>query len=298
MLNMSENSILEKLKSNKKGLFYSLECKPNLNDNFNLVRDSLNSFNLMFASTPWHLRKGIYNVKYLEPLAIAKTFQKHGITALLHLSATGMKKTNVKEVLKLAKEAGIKNIFALQGDRTFDSPPSDFPHAYDLVKYIRENFKNTFTIGVGGYPRGHCDSTSYKDDLNFLKAKVDAGADFIITQMFFEAEDFIKYVKDCRKIGVNVPIIPGVFTIQNMESLEFVARFCRVGVPQKMLSEIELLKSEEQILNYGIKTSVNIIKEIIDAGINVRGIHFFTLNKYKPSYEVKKQIEEFISKKS
>ncbi|CAF5142036.1 unnamed protein product, partial [Rotaria sp. Silwood1] len=96
----------------------------------------------------------------------------------------------------------------------WDPEKTDFRYASDLVKFIRENFGDYFVICVAGYPKGHPDSKTYEEDLHYLKEKINCGADFIITQLFFQAETFLKFQSDCQAVGITCPIIPGIFPIQ------------------------------------------------------------------------------------
>lgn len=170
-----------------------------------------------------------------------------------------------------------------------------------MVRLIRSVFGDYFTICVAGYPTGHPDAASYEDDLLRLKEKVklycanslrnptiirnelfkvDAGADFIITQLFFRAETFIKFVRDCRALGIEVPIIPGVMPIQSYDSLRQIAKLSKLEVPQEIINIVAPLKdNDEAIRNYGVQQAVTLIRELFHAGV-APGIHFYTLNRY------------------
>ena len=122
-----------------------------------------------------------------------------GLPTMLHLTAIGNTKDEIRVLLKKAKESGIRNILALRGDEPSDKEyVQEFMYAADLVRFIREETGNYFGICVAGYPNGHPDCTTFEDDLKYLKEKIDAGADFIITQLFFESEIFINFVYKCR----------------------------------------------------------------------------------------------------
>lgn len=141
-----------------------------------------------------------------------------GLDVLMHLTCTFMTRVQVEEALDKARDLGIRNILALRGD-----PPrgatdwvrteGGFNYATDLVKFIREKYGDFFCIIVAGYPEVHLEATSREDDLKHLKEKVDAGADAIITQLFYDTDIFFKWVDDCRAIGIEIPIIPGLMPI-------------------------------------------------------------------------------------
>ncbi|OAD61899.1 putative methylenetetrahydrofolate reductase [Eufriesea mexicana] len=125
----------------------------------------------------------------------------------------------------------------------------------------------------------HPESPSKEMDLIYLKEKVDAGADFIITQIVFEANIFIKFVNDCREIGINVPIIPGIFPIVNYTCMKNILNMCNVKIPRIILNTLKEIKNDdEKVRRYGIELSINIIKDIILSKTTC-GFHFFTLNK-------------------
>ncbi len=133
---------------------------------------------------------------------------------------------------------------------------------------------------MAGYPTRHPESISDDDDLLYLKEKVDAGADFIITQLFFQAEVFIQFVEKCRAIGIRVPIIPGVMPIQSYESLRHIVKLSKLSIPPEILEKIEPIKSnDEAIRNYGIHQAVEMVKSLFQSGI-APGVHFYTLNRY------------------
>ncbi len=168
--------------------------------------------------------------------------------------------------------------------------PNSFNYATDLVRFIREEYGDYFVICVAGYPHGHPDSKSYEDDLIHLKDKCDAGADFIITQLFFKAETFIKYVKDCREIGINCPIIPGILPIQSYDSLRHIIKLSKLEVPSDIITTLESIKeNDEAIRNYGIEMCVQLCKELLESGL-VNGLHFYTLNREVAVTEILKQL--------
>ena len=135
-------------------------------------------------------------------------------------------------------------------------------------------------INVSGYPTRHPDSESDEEDLQHLKEKVDAGADFIISQLFFQADEFINFVERCRAIGIRVPILPGVMPIQSYDSLRHIVKLSKLTIPNDILEKIEPIKNnDEAIRNYGIHQAVQMVKELFQSGV-APGIHFYTLNRY------------------
>lgn len=146
-----------------------------------------------------------------------------------------------------------------------------------MVKYIRQQYGDYFGIAVAGHPEGHIDNPDKEDDLRNLKAKVDAGADLIVTQLFYDVDVFINFVKQCRAIGITCPILPGIFPIQNYNGLKRVISFNNNFVPQKIWDELEVIKDDDAaVKEYGIKLSIEFINKFIENGI--RGVHFYTFN--------------------
>jgi len=218
-----------------------------------------------------------------------------GLETMLHMTCVNMSKDVITTHLKKAKDLGIKNILALRGDppvdqEEFAATEDGFNYATDLVRHIRQEFGDYFVICVAGYPTGHPDCPSYEEDLRHLKEKVDAGADFIITQLFFKASTYLKYVKDCRDIGINIPIIPGILPIQAYQSLRHIVKLSKLEVPQDIIDAINPLKdNDEAVRNYGIDSSVEMCKELLNSGM-VHGLHFYTLNREIATIEILKRL--------
>lgn len=146
--------------------------------------------------------------------------------------------------------------------------PRDFEQAVDMIRFIREKFGDFFTIAVAGYPNGHPESGSYVDDLFYLKAKIKAGADFVITQLFFDPQTFIRYESDCRQLGITVPILPGIMPIQSYKSLNQIIRLSQLPVPPEIEATVEKIRTnDEAIRKYGIDLGVRICRGLFDAGV-------------------------------
>merc|ERR1712128_186561 len=168
--------------------------------------------------------------------------------------------------------------------------PEKFNYATDLVKHTRQHFGDDFTICVAGYPTGHPEATVYEDDLMHLKEKVDAGADFIITQLFFKASTFKKFVDDCRAIGINCPILPGIMPIQSYDSLRHIVKLSKLEIPDEIKNVVTPLKgNDDAIRNYGIHQATQMIKELFISGY-AHGIHFYTLNREVASTAILKNL--------
>uniref|UniRef100_M4BR52 MTHFR SAM-binding regulatory domain-containing protein n=1 Tax=Hyaloperonospora arabidopsidis (strain Emoy2) TaxID=559515 RepID=M4BR52_HYAAE len=195
-----------------------------------------------------------------------------------------MAEQDIKQALDQAKDAGIRNILALRGDpvrgaSSFNECDRGFSHGVDLVRYIRKHYGNQFCIAVAGYPEGHAES-SHEDleaGVQYLKKKVDAGADFVISQLFYDVSVFLDFVQACRAAGITVPIIPGIMPIQNYGGFERMTSFCKTFVPDDVREALEPIKdNDEAVKDYGVQLGITMSQQLIDAG--VPGLHFYTLN--------------------
>jgi methylenetetrahydrofolate reductase (NADPH) len=224
-------------------------------------------------------------------LEVASTAQNiYGYETCLHLTCTNMPKECIDDALKQAKESNIRNILALRGD-----PPDgdtnrvategQFSYAIDLVKYIRQSYGDFFCIGVAAYPEGHPENTDTLE-LQHLKNKIDAGADFIITQLFFDADNFMQWLQSVRDFGgrfwelttgIEVPILPGIMLIQSFTGFKRLVSLCQVNVPSHISEALETIKEDDQaVKDYGIYLMTNLCQRLINKGL--LGFHFFTLN--------------------
>lgn len=218
-------------------------------------------------------------------LEICHTSQNYiGLETMMHMTCTNMPREALKDGLQKAKESGIQNILALRGDpprgETWKQIEGGFANAIDLVRFIKEEFGNWFGIAVAGYPEGHAESKSYEEDLKFLKAKVDAGADVIITQLFYDVDIFLKFVKDCKAIGINCPIIPGLMPIHGFAGFERMTTLCKTFVPKDIREALEPIKhDDEAVKNYGVKLGIDMCRKLMQNGVEI--LHFYTLNLEK-----------------
>lgn len=266
--------------------FYSLEFFPprTTNGAMNLIErfDRMSSGGPLFIDLTWGAGGGDPANMELETstMHVSKLAQKYcGLDVLMHLTAAGHTREQLRNVLQTALDNGICNILALRGDAHKDGEEVSFKYAIHFVKFIREEFGDQFCIGVAGYPKGHPASDSYEDDIKNLKKKVDAGSDFVITQLFFHAEDYFRFLKDCRAAGITVPILPGVMPIQGFASLRHLTALSQLEVPQSLMDRILPYKdNDEEIRRIGVELCTDMVKKLL-ADPTVPVIHFYTLNR-------------------
>ncbi|XP_027558777.1 methylenetetrahydrofolate reductase isoform X3 [Neopelma chrysocephalum] len=248
----------------------------------------------LFIDVTWHPAGDPGSDKETSSMIIANTAVNYcGLETILHMTCCNQTRDDITGHLQKAKRLGLKNIMALRGDpggEEWEEEVDGFNHAADLVKHIRSEFDDYFDICVAGYPKGHPEAESYEADLRHLKEKVFAGADFIITQLFFQPETFLKFMKDCQAIGITCPIIPGIFPIQGYHSLRQLVKLSKLEVPQEIKDVIEPIKDNDAaIRNYGVELAVSMCRELLDSGM-VHGLHFYTLNREVATTEVLKRL--------
>jgi methylenetetrahydrofolate reductase (NADPH) len=211
-------------------------------------------------------------------LHIIEKIQKDlGLNIMPHFTCVCTSRKSVKEYLKSIENLGGKNILALRGDIPDGANTShfDFKYANELVKFIKS--ETDLSIGVAGYPEGHIECESLEDDLKYLKNKVNAGADVIYTQLFFDNNKFFNFVDSARKKGINIPIIPGILSVTNYNQLTRMLSMARVTLPDAFMYKLEKFKDKpDDTKKLGIEFATFQCQQLIAEGVG--GLHFYTLN--------------------
>lgn len=277
-------------------------------------------FNPSFINVTYHREEYIYKKReggYLERIPVRKRpgtvgicaaiINKYKIDTVPHLICGGFTKEETENALIDLQFLGIDNILALRGDAvksesTFIPEPGGNEHAIDLVKqivsmnegkYLNEEVQDlsthsSFCIGVAGYPEKHFECPNIKADLKNLKAKVDAGAEYIVTQLFYDNAAFFEYVKLCRDMGITVPIIPGIKPLSNKKQLQSLPKFFHIEIPEGLAEGIEKSKSDNEAKEIGVEWTINQCKELIKGGVPC--IHFYTMGKSESVRKIAKAI--------
>ena len=221
--------------------------------------------------------------KTLDVVQMVKS--RFGLESMAHLTCVGASRADLDAVLDDIESRGIENVLALRGDppkgdTEFKPHPDGFRNAVDLVARIKSRWN--FSIGVAGYPEGHIESSSLETDLDHLKRKVDAGADFVVTQLFFNNEDFFRFLERARAAGITVPILPGIMPITNVSQIKRFTEICGVKIPKPLLDRLEpIMDDREAVIAEGIDYSTRQCTELLEQG--AKGIHFYTLNMSRSS---------------
>ncbi|MBI3414481.1 MAG: methylenetetrahydrofolate reductase [NAD(P)H] [Verrucomicrobia bacterium] len=219
--------------------------------------------------------------------------REHGLTAMSHLTCVNATRAQIGEVLAQAKALGIKNILALRGDPPsgdgeFKKTEGGFEFSHELVTYLRE--LGGFSIGTAGFPEGHIACKEGRQvDWQRLKAKIDCGADFVLTQLFFNNADFFQFRDYLTKLGVTVPICPGVLPILSAGQIKRFTALCGAALPKTLTDRLEKFGDDDAAATaFGIEYATQQCAELLKAG--VPGIHFYTLNKAHSTTQVVKNL--------
>jgi methylenetetrahydrofolate reductase (NADPH) len=219
--------------------------------------------------------------------------REHGLTALAHLTCVNHTRAEVRALLEKIRALDCKNILALRGDPPgggeFQSTPGGFEFSAQLVKFIRE--QGDFSVGVAGFPEGHIANKNGKHaDWLHLKEKVAAGADFVVTQLFFDNADYFEF-RDyvTQKLGVNVPIVPGIVAIVSATQITKFTQMCGAKIPPALRVKLDAIGTDDAAaLKFGVEYATRQCEELLRAG--APGLHFYTLNKAHSTVQVVKNL--------
>ena len=222
-----------------------------------------------------------------KSLELVHAIKKQGLDVVAHLTCVGVTKEEIARTLDWLAERGVENILALRGDppqgeRTFKPAPGGFEYAYQLVEFIKGGWD--FCVGVAGYPEGHIENPDREADLRYLKLKVDKGADFVITQLFFHNGYFFHFLERARAIGIQVPIIPGIMPITNLKQVIRFTQLCGATIPQDLLARLKEVPNPQEVRQRGIEHASLQCKELLERGIKY--LHFYTLNRSRATEEI------------
>jgi methylenetetrahydrofolate reductase (NADPH) len=222
----------------------------------------------------------------------SRVINEFGSEALAHLTCVAATRDDIARIVEEMKTHNIENILALRGDppkgeEKFVRPAGGFGFANELVSFIRG--LNGFCIGVAGYPEGHPEASSFDDDLKNLKRKVDAGADFIVTQLFFNNDDFYRFRDRALALKINVPIIPGIFPILNHKQVLRITELCGAKIPSALGEKLCWLKDKpEDVEKYGIEYAQGQAYDLIRN--EVHGLHICTMNQSRAARKIVREL--------
>ncbi len=240
----------------------------------------------------------------------AKIKREYGIESVIHLTCSDKSKQDIENLLTGIKYEGIENILALRGDPSQGEEiflPHEKGHTYasgfveqislmNKGKYLtevegayRQGLPTNFCISVAGYPEGHPECSDKKKDLEHLKIKVDKGADYIITQMFFDVNHYLKFVKNVEGIGIDAPIIPGVMPLEEYSQITYMLQKMKISIPRDFMEKLEKNKSDKHaVQKICTEHTVDLCKTLIREG--APGIHFYTMNRLESTRRILQQM--------
>lgn len=310
--------ITEQIKKSDKTLF-SFEILPplkgeNIKNLFSHI-DPLMEFKPPFIDVTYHREEYVYKKRengLLERKSIRKRPGTVGICAAIknryeveavpHIICGGFNREETENALIDLDFLGIHNVLVLQGDAIKTEPmfvadKGGHNYASDLLRqvkdmnsgiYLDEDLQNAsptdFCIGVAGYPEKHYTAPNLKSDLKYLKMKVDMGADYIVTQMFFDNKKFFDFVERCKAEGINVPIIPGLKPITTKKQISVLPRFFHIDIPEDLADAIDNCKDNVEAKEVGVEWTINQSKELMKYGVPV--LHYYSMGKSDPVYEI------------
>ena len=205
-------------------------------------------------------------------------------TAMAHLTCVGSTEGEIAQVVDRLVGAGIENVLALRGDPPKDAfgtaefrpVPGGFGHATELTEFLSSRWK--LDLGGACYPEGHLESTSLADDLKWTKVKVDKGAKFLITQLFFDNQDYFAFVARARQAGISVPIVPGIMPITNVAQIERFTKMCGAKIPPELAFRLRRVQDDPAlVMATGIEHAIKQCRRLLEGG--APGLHFYTVNK-------------------
>jgi methylenetetrahydrofolate reductase (NADPH) len=212
---------------------------------------------------------------------LKKLKQEKGLEVLGYFACYGLSPVEITEVLDSYQAVGVKNILAVRGDTPrdgdFEPHPDSLPHASDLVSFIRPRYE--FCLGVAAYPEGHIEAESKGKDLEYLKLKVDLGAEYIITNYFYDNRYFFDFHERAMAAGIDVPILPGVMPVYSVKMMEMLAGLCGATITEDLRKGIDALAEDDKqgLIDFGIDYAFKQCKELLENG--ALGIHFYTMDR-------------------
>ena len=308
--------------NNAKKPFASFEILPplkgtNIQDLYKIL-DPLMEFNPPFINVTYHRSEFTYKTRengLLEKVHIRKRpgtvgictsiMNKYHVDTVPHIICGGFTKEETEDALVDLHYLGIENLLVLRGDPTkneaaFTPEPGGHRYAIDLVrqtmelnrgKYLEEDLKGvstSFCVGVAGYPEKHYESPNPDSDLRHLKAKVDAGAEYIVTQLFYDNDKYFDFVKRCRAEGIDVPIIPGLKPLATRKQITALPRIFNIDIPDALVREIESCKDDVQAAEIGEKWCIEQSKQLLKGGAPC--LHYYTMSKVDGFVRIAKEV--------
>lgn len=225
---------------------------------------------------------------------VEKLKVEKGLEVIAYFACYGLGPDDLAGVLDSYQAIGVHNVLAVRGDppeaENFQAHPDSLPHASDLIAFIRPRYD--FCIGAAGYPEGHIDAPSIDKDIEYLKLKVEQGAEYIFANYFYDNKYFFDFIKRCRASGIEVPIIPGIMPIYSIKMMEMLAGLCGATITDEVRRGISALPEgdKEALVSFGIDFAVGQCTQLLEAG--VAGLHIYTMDRSKSTVAIVNQLRD------
>ena len=216
------------------------------------------------------------------------------LPTVAYIAGYGIGPDEITDVLDKYKKLGVDTIFVIRGDKPkgddFTLHPESFSYASDMIAFIKERYD--FTLGCAGYPEGHIESESLEKDIEYLKLKVDNGAEYVVAQYFYDNRYFFDYVEKCRAIGINVPIIPGIMPVYTVKMTNNLSELCGTTITDTLQRRLEVVDTNDKdvVLNLGIDFATEQCRDLLKKG--VAGLHFYTMDRSKSITEIINRLKQ------
>ena len=219
---------------------------------------------------------------------VKKVMIDTNLPTVAYIAGFGLRPNEITAVLDKYKDLGIETVFVIRGDKPKDDDftphPDSFSYASDMIAFIKERYD--FTLGCAGYPEGHLEAENLEKDIEYLKLKVDNGAEYVVAQYFYDNNYFFEYIKKCRAIGIHVPIIPGIMPVYTLKMTNMLSNICGTKIVDKLKRQLDAVDADDKdaVLNMGINFAVEQCKGLLKEG--VAGLHFYTMDRSKSTAEI------------
>ncbi len=216
------------------------------------------------------------------------------LPTVAYITGYGLDPNEITDVLDKYKNLGIETIFVIRGDKPrgddFTSHPDSLAFASDMIAFIKERYD--FTLGCAGYPEGHIEAESLEKDIEYLKLKVDNGAEYVVAQYFYDNKYFFEFFEKCKAIGINVPIIPGIMPVYTIKMTNMLSKVCGSKITDTLQDKLDAVDVDDKdaALNLGIDFATEQCRELLKEGVS--GLHFYTMDRSKSTTEIINRLKQ------
>lgn len=255
-------------------------------EKFDTIIDNLSELNPNYMSVTFGAggsdRDGSYQT-------VKKIMVDKNIPTAAYIAGYGIGPDEIRDVLDKYKELGVETIFVIRGDKPmnddFTPHPDSFSYASEMIAFINTNYD--FTLGCAGYPEAHIEAKSLDNDIEYLKLKVDNGAQYVVVQYFYDNQYYFDYVEKCRNAGIDVPIIPGIMPVYTVKLTKILSSVCGSKIPAELqgkLDNVDAAEDKDAVLSLGIDFATEQCKDLLNKG--VPGLHFYTMDRDKSTAQI------------